>query len=127
MEPIIIESCRSTWIFEAERGRFRRVLKEIEVDPHDVVTPWQNYYGLELDPDTESFVVLLNPEGTRLLSSWRHITDCVQCGGHATAELSLENIRRQAHFVRAALPEEDQGDRDPTSDGAIYLLKREAS
>jgi len=127
MAPIIIESCRSTWIFEAERGLFRRVLKEIEADPHDVVTPWRNYYGLELDPNSESFIVLLNPEGTRLLSSWRHITDCEQCGGHATAELSLSDISRQAHAAPGVPLEEIRGDRDPFSGSSIDLVRREAS
>jgi hypothetical protein len=100
MEPIIIESCRSTWIFETGRGLFRRVLKETEADPHRVVTPWRRYYGLVVDPDSESFVVLLNPGGTRLWSSWRHVSDCPQCGGHATAELCLDDIRMQAHSTR---------------------------
>jgi hypothetical protein len=93
MTPMIIESCHSSWIFDIERGRFRRVLKVADGGPRDVATPWSAYYGLELDPNSESFVVLLNPEGTRLLSSWRHTGDCVQCGGHATAELSLDEIR----------------------------------
>lgn len=97
MAQIIVESCHSTWIFESERGLFRRVLKEVDTDPHAVLTPWRNYYGLELDPNSESFLVLLNPEGTSLLSSWRHITDCTQCGGHATAELSLQDIRSHDH------------------------------
>jgi hypothetical protein len=42
--------------------------------------------------DSEAFTVLLNPERTRLIRSWRHTGDCPQCGGHGTAELSLEDI-----------------------------------
>ena len=38
-------------------------------------------------------VVLLNPEGTRLLRSWRHVEHCPQCGGNQTAELSLDELR----------------------------------
>lgn len=93
MKPMIIESCHSSWIFDTERGRFRRVLKEIDVGSHCVETPWRSYYGLDLDPHSESFVVILNPEGTRLLRSWRHTSECAQCGGHATAELSLDEIK----------------------------------
>jgi len=93
MTPMIIESCHSSWIFDIGRGRFRRVLKLADVGLRNVATPWIPYYALELDPNSESFVVFLNPEGTRLLSSWRHTGDCVQCGGHATAELSLDEIR----------------------------------
>ena len=46
-----------------------------------------------VDPLSESFVVLLNPEGTRLLRSWRHVEHCPQCGGNQTAELSLAELR----------------------------------
>jgi hypothetical protein len=93
MTWMIIESCHSSWIFDAERGRFCRVLKEADVGPHPVVTPWRRYHELELDPFSESFVVTLNAEGTRLLRSWRHTGDCAQCGGHVTAELSLDEIQ----------------------------------
>lgn len=124
MAPIIIESCHSTWIFDAERGLFRRVLKDIDATPHEVVTPWRTYYGLEVDPHSESFVVLLNPEGTKLLSSWRHLTDCTECGGHATAELSLGDIRAQTRKAR----DEDAagGGRAPTTGGVVDFIEREA-
>jgi hypothetical protein len=94
--PMIIASCHSSWIFDIDRGRFRRVLKVADVGPRDVATPWSPYYGLELDPNSESFVVLLNPEGTRLLSSWRHTGDCVQCGGHAMPPLSCRSTKSEA-------------------------------
>ncbi len=45
---------------------------------------------------SESFVVLLNPEGTRLLRSWRHVEHCAQCGGEATSELSINDLRAVA-------------------------------
>ncbi len=51
------------------------------------------YFGLDLDPVSESFVVLLNEDGTRLLRSWRHVEHCTQCGGEATGELSLDELR----------------------------------
>ena len=50
-------------------------------------------YGVEIDPLSESFVVLLNPEGTRLLRSWLHVEHCSQCGGEATSESSLRDLR----------------------------------
>ena len=89
----LLESCHSTWIFDTERMRFRRVLKGLALDAHAATTAWRAYYGLEIDPISESFVVLLNPEGTRLLRSWRHVEHCPQCGGHQTAELSLDELR----------------------------------
>ena len=88
----MFESCNSTWVFDQEHMRFRRILKGIEVDRHTVFTAWRPYFGLEVPDDSEAFTVLLNLEGTRLIRSWRHTRDCDQCGGHATAELSLDDI-----------------------------------
>jgi hypothetical protein len=96
MEPLVLESCHSTWLFDTERMRFRRVLKGLDLDNHPASTGWRPYFGLDIDPVSESFVVLLNPEGTRLLRSWRHVDHCTQCGGEATGELSLEELRSAA-------------------------------
>jgi hypothetical protein len=92
----ILESCHSTWIFDTEKLRFRRILKGLALDAHAATTAWRAYFGLEIDPISESFVVLLNPEGTRLLRSWRHVEHCPQCGGNQTAELSLEELKGAA-------------------------------
>ncbi|HSZ36272.1 MAG TPA: hypothetical protein VK773_04195 [Acidimicrobiales bacterium] len=73
--------------------RFRRILKGVAVDQRAVCTDWRPYFGLEVAEDSEAFTVLLNPDGTRLIRSWRHTSDCAQCGGHVTAELSLEEIQ----------------------------------
>ena len=96
MEPLVLESCHSTWLFDTERMRFRRVLKGLHLDNHPASTGWRPYFGLDIDPVSESFVVLLNPEGTRLLRSWRHVEHCTQCGGEATGELSLDELRSAA-------------------------------
>ena len=72
----MLESCHSTWIFDTDRLRFRRVLKGLALDAPAATTAWRAYYGLEIDPISESFVVILNPEGTRLLRSWRHVEHC---------------------------------------------------
>ena len=93
MEEIVIESCHSTWIIDREHSRFRRVVKSAHRTSTPVATEWQPCYGVEIDPLSESFVVLLNPEGTRLLRSWRHVEHCAQCGGEATSELSLRDLR----------------------------------
>jgi hypothetical protein len=92
----VLESCHSTWIFDTEKLRFRRILKGLALDAHAATTAWRAYYGLEIDPISESFVVLLNPEGTRLLRSWRHVEQCPQCGGNQTAELSLDDLKGAA-------------------------------
>lgn len=92
MPPTVFESCNSTWVFDCQHMRYRRILKGVEVDDRAVLTEWRRYFGLEVADDSEAFTVLLNPEGTRLIRSWRHTGDCAQCGGHVTAELSLEAI-----------------------------------
>lgn len=94
--PMVLESCHSTWLFDTTRMRFKRILKGLDIDARSASTAWRPYFGLELDPLSESFVVLLNPEGTRLLRSWRHVDHCAQCGGDATAELSVEELRNMA-------------------------------
>ncbi|MGD0321753.1 MAG: hypothetical protein ABSC00_09175 [Acidimicrobiales bacterium] len=97
MEPLVLESCHSTWLFDTERMRFCRVLKGLARDDRpSASTGWHAYFGLEVDPVSESFVVLMNPEGTRLLRSWRHVDHCTQCGGEATGELSLEELQSAA-------------------------------
>lgn len=92
MDPLVFESCNSTWIFDTEGMRFRRILKGIEVEDHPVATQWRPYAGIEYSDDSESFTVVLNEGGTRLLRSWRHTEACTQCGGQVTAELSLDEI-----------------------------------
>jgi hypothetical protein len=93
VDEIVIESCHSTWIIDMENSRFRRLVKGSSVQSGPASTEWQPCYGVEIDPLSESFVVLLNPEGTRLLRSWRHVEHCAQCGGEATSELSLRDLR----------------------------------
>lgn len=94
---LVLESCHSTWIFDTERMRFRRVLKGLDLQAGQASTSWRAYFGLELDPLSESFVVLLNPDGSRLLRSWRHVERCTQCGGEATVELSVDDLRSATH------------------------------
>jgi hypothetical protein len=93
MEATILESCHSTWIFDTDRLRFRRVLKDITVGQHAVTTTWRPYSRIDIDPSGESFVVILNAAGSRLIRSWRHSPDCAQCAGRHTTELSLQEIR----------------------------------
>jgi len=93
MAQMMFESCHATWLFDTRRMRFRRILKGVEVEGHAVATQWRTYYGLELDEHSERFTVVLNPEHTKVLRSWRHTHACTQCGGNVTAELSLEDLQ----------------------------------
>ena len=89
-----IESCNSTWLFDAERQRFRRVPKGTSLDVPATPDEWQRYYSLELEDESGAFVVTLNETGTRLLRSYRHQSPCPHCDANATAELSLEAVKR---------------------------------
>jgi hypothetical protein len=94
MEAIRLESCHSTWVIDTEWMRFRRILKHIEVGQRSVSTVWRPYTQFQFDPDGEGFTVVLTPDGTHRIRSWRHTADCQQCGAHATAELSLPELRQ---------------------------------
>ncbi|MFN8035073.1 MAG: hypothetical protein U0V73_04000 [Acidimicrobiia bacterium] len=92
-----IESSHSIWIFDTGRMRFRRVPKDADVDAPSLDSDWERYYALEIDPDSGSFTVTLNAEGTRLLRSWSDgalPADVVDATADRTAELSLETIDR---------------------------------
>jgi hypothetical protein len=87
-----LESCHSTWVFEPDRMRFRRILRGGDAGQRAVATEWRTYYGLELKEDSEGFTVALNPAGTQLVRSWRHTHDCLQCGSHVTGQMSVAAI-----------------------------------
>ena len=89
---LILESCHSTWLFEPEHRRFRRVLKGLDLDATHGSTNWRDYHSLELD-ESDGFVVLLNERGTRLIRSWRHTEHCSHCDGDVTGELSADDLR----------------------------------
>jgi hypothetical protein len=93
----IIESCNSTWMFDAKAKRFRRVPKGTPLDLPTSAADWETYVKLEIDVDSDAFLVTLNEAGTRLLRSYKHTDPCAQCGpADATAELSLEAISKGA-------------------------------
>jgi hypothetical protein len=93
----VIESCNSTWVFDAKGKRFRRVPKGTPLDLPTSAADWETYVKLEIDVDSDAFLVTLNEAGTRLLRSYKHSDPCAQCGpADATAELSLEAISRGA-------------------------------
>jgi hypothetical protein len=95
---IVIESCNSTWLFDNDKGRFRRVPRGTPLDLPAPDAEWQRFYRLEVDPDTDAFLVSLNESGSRLLRSFRHRPPCQQCEPEApgTVELSLEAIAQGA-------------------------------
>jgi hypothetical protein len=94
---LVVDSCHSTWLFDAAAKRFRRILKGLDVDPALAATDWRAYERLEFSEGSDAFIVLLNEAGTRRIRSWRHVDGCAQCEGERTNELSVEDILRLAH------------------------------
>jgi hypothetical protein len=97
MGELVIESCHSTWVFDQANQQFRRLVKG-DGDPNVVgATDWRPYFGLECDPTSDAFVVLLNQSGTRRLRSWRHLDGrCANCDRRDTTELSTRDITATA-------------------------------
>ena len=93
----VIESCNSTWVFDTKAKRFRRVPRGTPLDLPTAASDWETYVKLDIDLESDAFLVTLNTAGTRLLRSYRHTDPCAQCDpGDATTELSLEAISRGA-------------------------------
>lgn len=86
MTPLVVDSCHSTWFFEPSRGRFRRALKGLGLDGAVPLSKWRPYRAVLVDPDTDTFVVVLQESPMRLLRSWRHREEpCSSCGRSAPA------------------------------------------
>ena len=89
---ITLDSCHSRWVFDTDGHRFRRVLRGPEFELRTVTTEWRPYHELHIDEDSDSFVVVLNEEGTRMLRSWRHLEgSCPNCGA-GTGEVKTEDV-----------------------------------
>jgi hypothetical protein len=89
---VVIESCNSTWLFDPGQRLFCRVPRSTAFEVAPPRSGWEPYFALDVDPNSEAFVVTLNEAGTRMLRSWRHIERCAQCGGDGTAELYLDTV-----------------------------------
>ena len=95
--PMVIESCHSTWIFDHAHGRFRRIVTTAgSPDFPPAMTQWRPFSHVELLED-DSFVVWLDPQGRRLLRSWRHAgDDCPDCALRSTGSISLASLHKAA-------------------------------
>jgi len=90
---LTLDSCNSRWVFDTERLRYRRVPQGPGLGRQMAVTEWSEYHELHLDEHSDSFTVVLNEAGTRMLRSWRHTeAECPQCGATGTEELSVADI-----------------------------------
>ena len=87
----VVETCHSTWIFDEQAHRFRRVLKGPSRDR--VSTDWRAYDHLVIGPGSDAFLVFLDATGVRVLRSTPHSANCRRCGQEQTTELSLEDLR----------------------------------
>ena len=75
MNIITLESCHSTWIFDARHLRFCRILRGIAVGQRRISTEWRPYRELEIDPHGRSFTIVLNEARSRLIRSSIHTQD----------------------------------------------------
>ncbi|HVC14411.1 MAG TPA: hypothetical protein VND62_06085 [Acidimicrobiales bacterium] len=89
---LLFESCTGTWIFDTARMRFRRILKGLGRTASGSPTAWRRYYGLEVSA-SESFAVVLNPQRTRRLRSWRHLSRCPECADGSEGARRMETLR----------------------------------
>jgi len=80
-----IESAHSTWLFDTDRRRFRRLPPGADVDAPALDGDWEPYFSLNIDDEQDAFTVTLNEDGTRLLRAFRK-----PASDDATQELRLE-------------------------------------
>jgi hypothetical protein len=74
------------------------VPKDTDITAPSLESDWEQYFALEVDPESGSFTVALNEEGTRLLRSWADgslATPDESARGDRTTELSLEVADRR--------------------------------
>jgi hypothetical protein len=83
-----IESAHSTWLFDTDRRRFRRLPPEADVDAPALDADWEPYFSLDVDDASGAFTVTLNEDGTRLLRAFRK-----PVADDATQEVRLEPKR----------------------------------
>lgn len=87
-----VESCHSTWLFDTDRMRFRRVPRGLPVDGLALERDWEPYFGLELAAESGAFAVVLNESGTRFLRSWRHTEPCGHCSPAPPADVDITDV-----------------------------------
>jgi hypothetical protein len=92
-QTLCLRSCHSLWIFDVEHRRFRRLPGAVTADIAGA-GDWEPFVGLQLDPETGSFRVVLNEDHTRVLRSWLHDEPCVHCGGAADTARTAEIVLR---------------------------------
>ncbi|HYA69425.1 MAG TPA: hypothetical protein VED63_11900 [Acidimicrobiales bacterium] len=87
MELITLDSCHHYWVFDIERLCYRRVPKGLGFERRMAVAEWHPYRRLDLDPNSDAFVVVLDGVETPTLRSWRHTeATCPQCDTTRTAQ-----------------------------------------
>lgn len=94
-----IESCHSVWTFDRERQRFRRSPR-FGTGAGSASSGWERFYGLEIDMATGAFSVSLDPMGSRLLRSWRHLDPCPHCGASSEAP-DGDEVTKELRLQRA--------------------------
>lgn len=88
----VVESCHSTWIFDFQNHRFRRVVKGPAIITKALSTTWRSFDHVMFDSESGAFLIFLDALGTRVLRSRRHNANCDRCG-EITSEISLDDLR----------------------------------
>ncbi len=79
-----IESAHSTWLFDTDRCRYRRLPLGVDPDAFALDSDWEPYFSLDVDDVTGAFTVTLDADGTRLLRAFRRSTE------DATQEMNID-------------------------------------
>jgi hypothetical protein len=58
-----------------------------------VPSTWTAFHRLEIDGSGSSFMVGLDPDGTRLLRAWLHTDPCRRCGRDGGSETEQQRAR----------------------------------
>lgn len=74
----VIDTCHNTWLFDEENRRFQRIPRGLV---GYVPTEWRAYDHLVVEPSCETFVVVLDHRGTRVLRGRRCGSGCACQGG----------------------------------------------
>ena len=88
---LVFESCELIWIIDTERRQLCRLARTAKMRAQ-LPAEWITYERALLDEETKSAIVLLDPQGTRMLRVRAHQLPCPDCGASSndlvnTAEL----------------------------------------
>jgi hypothetical protein len=85
---LLFHSTHSTWLFDPEGKRFKRVPAGVDPEGPFASAPWEPYHDLVVDGD--EFTVVLDDAGTLLLRAHTREAEVDLTIDDATQEIKLE-------------------------------------